>query len=313
MMARNLNGVLVLDKPKDISSTEAVEKIKKILRVRKAGHGGTLDPFATGVLPICIGKGTKIAQFILEGDKVYEGCFELGIVTDTYDLTGEVIEKNPVPELSAEEIGKVMEGFLGIIEQVPPPYSAAKYKGRPLYKWARKGIKIEKKPKKVEILKFRLKKFESPRVYFEVYCSKGTYVRSLIHEVGQRLNCGAVLIELRRIRKGPFTIEEALAFEEIEKLAQEERLMEKIISPAEALSFIPAVTISTSMAQRIRQGRPVSLNVLGNLIKLQKVPRKHRVPWLRIVTEEGDLVAVTYYPEKLSGDGWAEMLRVFVS
>ncbi len=312
-MRKELHGVLVLDKPKDMSSTEAVEKIKRLLRVRKAGHGGTLDPFATGVLPICIGKGTKIAQFILAGDKVYEGAFELGIITDTYDLTGEVVERRPVPELSLTEIEKAMEAFVGVIEQVPPPYSAAKYKGRPLYQWARKGIRVEKEPKKVEILEFRLKGYEPPRVYFEVYCSKGTYVRSLVHEVGQKLGCGATLVELTRTRKGPFTLEEALSLEEIEKLARSGEIAERIIPPEGALDFIPAITVSPEMARRIRQGRPMSLSVLGNLIKLQKVARRPRVPWLRIVTEDGDLVAVTYYPEKLSGDGWAEMLRVFVS
>lgn len=312
-MAGNLNGVLVLDKPKDLSSTEAVERIKRSLKIRKAGHGGTLDPFATGVLPICLGKGTKIAQFILGGDKVYEGAFELGMVTDTYDLTGKVVEKNPVPDLSEEEIQRAMAEFLGEIEQVPPPYSAAKYKGRPLYKWARKGIKVEKNPKKVEILEFKLQKIEHSLVYFKIHCSKGTYVRSLIHELGQRLGCGAVLVDLRRVRKGPFTIEEAVTLEEVEELFREGRLEERIKSPAKALEFIPAVTVSAATAQSIRQGRLLSLNVLVSLIKLQKVPRKPRVPWLRLVNEEGDLVAVTYYPDKLSGDGWAEMLRVFVS
>ncbi|MBX6422771.1 tRNA pseudouridine(55) synthase TruB [Thermosulfurimonas sp. F29] len=308
-----VEGVLVLDKPRDMTSTEAVERLKRLLRVRKAGHGGTLDPFATGVLPVCLGRATKIAQFILEGDKRYEGVFELGIITDTYDLTGEVVERRPVPELSAEEVTRVMEEFVGILEQVPPPYSAAKYKGRPLYQWARKGVAVKKEPKQVEILEFRLKSFDPPRVFFEVYCSKGTYVRSLVHEVGLRLGCGATLVELRRTQKGPFRLEEALTLEEVEKLHAEGKLAERIRSVEEALSFIPAIVVSTEMARRLRQGRPLSLNVLGNLVRLQKVPRRPRVPWLRIVTEEGDLVAVTYYPERFSGDGWAEMLRVFVS
>ncbi|HFC98028.1 MAG TPA: tRNA pseudouridine(55) synthase TruB [Thermosulfurimonas dismutans] len=309
-----LDGVLVLDKPKDMSSTEAVEKIKRLLRVRKAGHGGTLDPFATGVLPICLNRGTKIAQFILEGDKRYEGALELGIITDTYDLTGEVVERRPVPgELSAEEISRIMEEFVGILEQVPPPYSAAKYKGRPLYQWARKGITVKKEPKRVEVLSFRLLSFQPPRVFFEVYCSKGTYVRSLVHELGLRLGCGATLVELRRTQKGPFTLEQALSMEEIKRLHAQGELSSRIIPVEEALSFIPALTISSEMARRIRQGRPFSLSVLGNLIRLQKVARRPRVPWLRLVTEKGDLVAVTYYPDRLSGDGWAEMLRVFVS
>jgi len=308
-----LEGVLVLDKPKDMTSTEAVERIKKLLRVRKAGHGGTLDPFATGVLPICLGRATKIAQFILEGDKVYQGTFELGLITETYDLTGEVVERRPVPELSAEEIEEVMQGFVGEIEQVPPPYSAAKYRGQPLYRWARRGVKVEKEPKRVEVLEFRVLSVELPRVHFEVYCSKGTYVRSLVHEVGLRLGCGATLIGLRRLRKGPFTLEQALTLEEVERLHREGRLAERILSVEEALSFIPAITVSREMARRIRHGRPFSVSVLGSLVRLQKVPRRPRVPWLRILSEDGDLVAVTYYPERFSGEGWAEMLRVFVS
>ncbi len=307
------HGVLVLDKPKGLSSTEAVEKIKRLLKVRKAGHGGTLDPFATGVLPICLGKATKIAQFILEGDKLYEGTFELGVVTDTYDLTGEVVERHPVPPLKPEEIERVMQELVGVIEQVPPPYSAAKYQGQPLYRWTRKGIKVQKEPKRVEVLEFRLRALELPQVHFEVYCSKGTYVRSLVHTVGERLGCGATLTALRRLRKGPFTIEEALSLEEVEKRLKEGHLAEKILSPEKALEFIPAVVISDPMAHKIRHGVPLALNVLGQLIRLQKVPRRPRVPWLRLVTENGELVAVTYYPERLSGDGWAEMLRVFVS
>ncbi len=307
------DGVIVVNKPKDLSSTETVERIKKWLRVKKAGHGGTLDPFATGVLPVCVGKGTKVAQFILEGDKRYEGVFELGVITDTYDVTGEVVERREVPELTEEEVRSVMEEFVGILEQVPPPYSAAKYKGRPLYQWARKGVKVEKKPKKVEVLELRLLKFEPPKVHFEVYCSKGTYVRSLVHEIGLRLGCGATLVELKRIQKGPFFLKDAVELEEVKRLVQSGRLNEVLIPVEKAVEFIPAVVISYEMARKVRMGRPVSLAVLGNLLRIQKVARRPRVPWLRMITERGELVAITYYPERLSGDGFAEMLRVFVN
>ncbi len=305
------DGVLVLDKPEGKSSTEMVEYVKRKLRVRKAGHGGTLDPFATGVLPICLGRGTKIAQFILEGDKEYEGQFELGIETETYDLTGEVIARHPVPELGLSDIQRVFDRFVGVIEQRPPAYSAAKFHGRPLYKYAREGLKVEKPPKKIEILEFEALDYNPPLVRFRIYCSKGAYIRSLIHEVGQVIGCGATLIRLKRLRKGPFTIDQALSTDEFEKLYQERRLEEKIISMSKALEFIPALTISPEMARQVRHGRPLALTVLTNMIRFQKVPRKPRVPWLRLVTIEGSLVAVLEYPEDLQGVGNAKMIRVF--
>lgn len=305
------DGVLVLDKPEGKSSTEIVEWVKRRLRVRKAGHGGTLDPFATGVLPICLGRGTKIAQFILAGDKEYEGRFELGVETETYDLTGEVLARHPVPELKLEDIQRVFDRFVGVIEQRPPAYSAAKLHGRPLYKYAREGLKVEKPPKKVEILEFEALNYEPPYVWFRIYCGKGTYIRSLIHEVGQVIGCGATLASLRRLRKGPFTLEQALTIEECEQLFKERHLEGRIIPVSQALSFIPALTVSPELARQIRHGRPLALTVLGNMIRFQKVPRKPRVPWLRLVTMDGSLVAVLEYPEALDGPGNAKMIRVF--
>ncbi len=305
------NGVLVLDKTAGKSSTEMVEWVKRRFRVRKAGHAGTLDPFATGVLPICLGRGTKIAQFLLAGDKEYEGRMELGVETETYDLTGEVLARHPVPELSPEEIQQVFDRFVGTLEQRPPAYSAAKLHGRPLYKYAREGLKVEKPPKKVEVLEFELLRYDPPYADFRIYCGKGTYIRSLVHEVGKVIGCGATLVSLRRLRKGPFTLEQALTPEECERLWQEKRLAEGIIPVAEALSFIPALTITPELARQIRQGRPLALNVLGQMIRYQKVPRKPRVPWLRLVTADASLVAVLEYPENLDGPGNAKMVRVF--
>jgi len=305
------DGVLIVDKPEGMSSTEVVEHVKRRLRVKKAGHGGTLDPFATGVLPICLGRGTKIAQFILEGDKEYEGHFELGLETETYDITGEVVERRPVPELSLEEIQKVFDEYVGVIEQAPPAFSAAKLHGRPLYKYAREGLKVEKPPKKVEILVFEALKYEPPYVYFRIYCSKGTYIRSLVHEVGQRLGCGATLVKLRRLRKGPFTIEQAISLKRLDEEAEDRRLERWIIPPARALEFIPALTLGPEVARRIRNGRPLAVSAVANMIRLQKVPQKPRVPWLRLVTPDGSLVAVVEYPQDLNQMGNVKMVRVF--
>ncbi len=304
------DGILVLDKPEGKSSTEMVEWIKRRFRVRKAGHAGTLDPFATGVLPICLGRGTKIAQFILAGDKEYEGRFELGVETDTYDFTGEEVARYSLPDLSRAEVQRVCEEFVGVIEQRPPAFSAAKLHGRPLYKYAREGLKVEKPPKKVEVLTFEILDFQPPFVDFRIYCSKGTYIRSLIHEVGQKLGCGAVLLSLRRLRKGPFTLGQALSVEDCETLGPKV-LEQKIIPIPQALSFIPALTITPELARQIRHGRPLSLGVLGNMIKFQRVMRNPRVPWLRLITAEGSLVAVLEYPEVFEGMGNAKMVRVF--
>ena len=304
-------GVLVIDKPEGLSSMETVEKVKRLLRVKKAGHGGTLDPFATGVLPVCLGRATKIAQFILEGDKEYEGVFELGLITETYDITGEVVEKRPVPDLTLEKIQKVFDEYIGVIEQVPPAFSAAKLHGRPLYKYAREGLKVEKPPKKVEILVFEALRYEPPHVHFRIYCSKGTYIRSLVHEVGLQLGCGATLVKLRRLRKGPFTIDQALSLKRVEDELKAGRLEKHIIPLPKALEFIPAVTINPEVARRIRNGRPLAISSVANMVRLQKVPQKPRVPWLRLVTPEGSLVAVLEYPQDFNLPGNAKMIRVF--
>ncbi|OAG27479.1 tRNA pseudouridine(55) synthase TruB [Thermodesulfatator autotrophicus] len=306
------DGVLVIDKPEGMSSTKAVEQVKKKLRVRKAGHGGTLDPFATGVLPVCLGRGTKIAQFILEGDKEYEGLMELGLETDTYDATGEVVARHEVPaDLTIEDLQRVFDEFVGVLAQAPPAFSAAKLHGRPLYKYAREGLKIEKPPKRVEILAFEALKYEPPYVHFRVYCSKGTYLRSLVHEVGQKLGCGAVLTKLRRLKKGPFVLEQALTLKELEEKIKEGSIEEYIIPSEEALSFIPSITVGEELAKKIRQGRPLTLASLANMIRLQKVSQKPRVPWLRLLTSEGELVAVVEYPKDLNASGQAKMVRVF--
>ena len=304
-------GVLVLDKPAGMSSTEVVERVKRLWRVKKAGHGGTLDPFATGVLPLCLGRGTKIAQFILEGDKEYEGLFELGLVTETYDVTGEVLARHPVPEISQEEIQRVFDSYVGVIEQAPPAFSAAKLHGRPLYKYAREGLKVKKPPKKVEVLLFEALQYDPPLVRFRIYCSKGTYIRSLVHEVGQRLGCGATLIELRRLRKGPFTLEQAVSLAQLEDEIKEGRGEQYLIPVSEALNFIPAVTVNHELARRIRQGRPLRISSLANMLRLQKVLQKPRVPWLRLVTPEGSLVAVLEYPQNLDRSENVKIVRVF--
>lgn len=308
-----LNGILIIDKPQGLTSTETLEKVKKILRVKKAGHGGTLDPIATGVLPIFLNNTTKLAEIFLEGDKIYEGEFQLGIITDTYDITGEVITKNEVPQIDLEEIQKLANSFVGEIEQIPPPFSAAKYKGRPLYKYARDGIIISKKPRKVKINEFRILKKENSKVRFYLHCSKGTYVRSLIHELGEKLGCGAALTSLVRLKKSVFTLDKALTLEKLKEFCSQgfEKLIPYIITPEEALEFLPKVIVSEDLSQKIREGKQIYTSSFLSFIKFQKLVISPTEKWIRIITTRGKLVAIIENPLLNPSLTYIKYFRVF--
>lgn len=308
-----LNGILVIDKPQGLTSTETLEKVKKILKVKKAGHGGTLDPIATGVLPIFLNNTTKLAEIFLEGDKTYEGEFQLGIVTDTYDITGEVVTKKEVPGISLEEIQNLANSFVGEIDQVPPPFSAAKYKGRPLYKYARDGIVISKKPRKIKISEFKILEKENTKVRFYLHCSKGTYVRSLIHEFGEKLGCGAVLTSLRRLKKSVFTLNKALTLEKLKEISSQgvDKLIPYIISPEEALEFLPKVIVSEDLSQKIREGRQIYTSSFLSFIKFQKLVISPTEKWIRIVTTRGKLVAIIENPLLNPSSTYIKYFRVF--
>lgn len=296
-MKENLNsGILVLDKPEGLTSTSALEKVKKLLKVKKAGHGGTLDPIATGVLPILIGEATKVAQIFLEGDKIYEGKFLLGITTSTYDITGEVIKKLKAPEFTLETLQELAKSFEGTLEQVPPPFSAVKFKGRPLYKYARNGLFISKEPKKVKIHEFKIKSLKKDEVSFYLHCSKGTYVRSLIHELGERLGCGAVLLNLRRLKKSSFHIEQALTLEELEQRVKDNSWTQFLIPISKALEFLPKVIISEEFSKKVREGKPLYTSSFLSLVKFQKLTLSSTERWIRLLSTKGDLVAIIENP-----------------
>lgn len=313
MNFQELSGVLVVDKPEGLSSTEVVEKVKRALRVRKAGHGGTLDPIATGVLPILLNQATKIAQIFLEGDKAYEGEFELGITTDTYDITGEILARRPVPPLSLSQLSELARGFIGELEQIPPPYSAAKFRGRPLYKYARDGLLIPKEPKKVKVYDFRILSLEGNRVGFYLRCSKGTYVRSLIHRLGELLECGATLTKLRRIQKSIFTIDMAVSLERILELSREnpEEIKNYIISLEKALEFLPKIILGEELSRKIREGRQISRQVFLSLLKFQKLTLLPSERWIRLLDPRGKLVAIIENPLLDSSRQNVVYLRVF--
>ncbi len=214
--------IILVNKPAGWTSYKVVDKIKRWFKIKKVGHGGTLDPFAEGLLIIATQNKTKELSKILELDKEYEGVMELGAITPSYDVETEIIKRRSLDGITEEKIKETVKYFIGEIEQVPPMYSAVKYKGKPLYKLARKGLNVERKPRKVKIYEFQILDVNLPEVKFRVKCSKGTYIRSLVHDFGEKLGCGAYLKSLVRTRIGDYKIEDALTIEEIKKKADED-------------------------------------------------------------------------------------------
>jgi tRNA pseudouridine55 synthase len=217
-----LEGVLLVDKPTGMTSHDVVARLRHCLRMRQIGHAGTLDPLATGLLVMLIGRATKISQYLMSLDKEYEGVFELGKVTDSHDADGEVLETNPVPSLDAEGLRAVMKQFVGDQYQTPPMFSAKKIKGVPLYKLARKGQEVEREPRFVRIESFDLLEFTPPTASFRVKSSKGTYVRTLVHDLGRKIGCGATLAALRRTGSGQFRLTDAAPLAQFDTLTMAE-------------------------------------------------------------------------------------------
>ncbi len=217
--AREMEGVLLVDKPKGLTSHDVVYRLRRKLQMKKIGHAGTLDPMATGVLVMLIGKATRISQYLMSVDKIYEGEATLGVVTDSQDAEGEVMETRPVPELTEAQVREVMKTFIGDQYQTPPMHSAIKIGGVKLYQLARKGEEVEREPRFIRVAAFDLLSFALPKLTFDLHCTKGTYVRTIAHDLGQKLGCGAHLSALRRTGSGQFKIAQCLPLDEIEKLS----------------------------------------------------------------------------------------------
>jgi tRNA pseudouridine55 synthase len=223
MAAKNeFEGVLLIDKPDGMTSHDVVDRVRHKLKMKRVGHAGTLDPNATGLLIILVGKATKLSQFLMGLDKTYEGVITLGIQTTTQDAEGEVVSERPVPELSEEQIKAELKAFEGDQYQTPPMFSAKKQDGVPLYKLARKGKTVEREPRFIHISSFKLDKWESPDIEFTLSCSKGTYVRTVANDLGEKLGCGGYLKELRRTDIERFRIEDSIELEAFEELPIEE-------------------------------------------------------------------------------------------
>ncbi|MGQ4003274.1 tRNA pseudouridine(55) synthase TruB [Francisellaceae bacterium CB52] len=222
----NLNGVIVVNKSKDISSNKILQQLKHLFNAQKAGHTGTLDPMATGVLPICFGRATKIAQYLLDADKEYIATIKLGVETDSGDAEGNIIKENSesIPKLDSDLLESVFDNFRGEISQVPPMYSALKYNGQPLYKLAREGIQIEIKPRNITIYALDLLEYCDDTLTIKVRSSKGTYIRSLAMDIGNKLGCGGHLIALQRTKSGPFDLEQSYTLEQLKDLSFDDKL-----------------------------------------------------------------------------------------
>ncbi len=250
-----MDGILLIDKPKDISSFQVCEIIKKKLNAKKVGHGGTLDPFSTGLLIIGINQGTKLLNFFLEEKKEYIGIIELGKETDTYDITGNIISEIKEINITEEQILNAIQKFTGVIEQAPPPFSAAKHNGKPLYKYARKGKIIKKQPRKVFIELFEILKINLPEIEFRIVCSKGTYIRSIAHDLGNYLGTKGFLKELRRTAIGHYNVDNAKLPDEITELD---------IIPIDKALDLPKFFLKEEFYRFLKNGNKIRKNYIKN-------------------------------------------------
>ncbi|MBS5967859.1 tRNA pseudouridine(55) synthase TruB [Clostridium perfringens] len=246
-----MNGVINIYKNTGMTSFDVVAMVRRVAKMKKVGHTGTLDPAASGVLPVCLGKATKIIDYIMENKKVYRVSLKLGMVTDTYDLEGEVLREKDASHITKDEILNCINSFVGTIDQVPPMYSALKQNGVRLYELARQGIEVHREARKVTIYSIENIKIESnDNIQMDVCCSKGTYIRSLCYDIGEKLNVGATMTALERIQNGPFTKEEAINIEDL----TEELLEKHIISIEKALDSFEKITVNEKFGKLLRNG-----------------------------------------------------------
>ncbi len=278
-MPQGMNGILNVDKPAGMTSHDVVAAVRRMSRLSRVGHAGTLDPMATGVLLICMGQATRVVEYLADHDKKYRARIRLGVETDTYDATGRVVAERPVA-ITLDQVEEALNGFVGKLTQVPPAYSAIKQDGVPLYKLARRGVEVETAPRQVEIFSIALTAFTPPDLEVEVHCSKGTYIRSLAHDLGAKLGCGAHLTALVRTTSGQFSIDDSVTLERLgEAFAQD--FAEQLLHPLdEALLQFEAIVVEPNQAKRLQQGMPVQCG------------REYSTPLLRAYSTRGELVAL---------------------
>jgi len=257
-----VDGIIVVNKPCGLTSHQVVQAVRRLFPGTRVGHSGTLDPMATGVLPVCLGRATRISEFIIEHPKTYRASVSLGKITDTDDCEGKIIGISTVPRLERNRVEEILTGFQGTIEQLPPRYSAVKYRGKPLYKWARSGQEAPRKIRQAKIYWIKLLEFNpggEPQLVIDVKCSKGTYIRTLALDIGQALGCGGHLQSLSRLAVGPYNLGDAFTPERIERLCQEKRFEELIRPMDSALSVMPAFYLKQDRVEALKNGQTVKL------------------------------------------------------
>ena len=306
-MDKFCDGIVLVDKNQGETSFAVVRRVRKALKMKKVGHAGTLDPFATGLLIVLLGQGTKLSPYIMSREKKYRATMRLGIETDTHDPTGCIVRKRPVPELDPDCIREAASGFIGEAEQLPPIFSAVRYRGRRAYEFARKGIKPELKKRRVTIRSLEIVSVDLPDVTMEVTCSSGTYIRSLAADLGETLGSGAHLKALRRLSIGPFDIRDALKLGNIGLSPTEAVLKDRIIPLRDAIPHLKEVQVDEELARKIRNGYQPPWDALMGKSPMPAVYEDQ----LKLV-KDGTLVAIMKVPRQTEYDGVGlEILRVF--
>ena len=253
---RNVNGIILLDKRLGVSSNRALQEVRRLFNANKAGHTGSLDPLATGLLPLCFGEATKVSAMMLDDNKRYQAVVKLGVMTDTGDAEGEIIEQKPVPELTQQLIEDCLNEFVGEIDQVPPMYSALKHNGRKLYELAREGKTVERKARRISIFELKLLDSTADSLTLDVFCSKGTYIRSLAEDIGHKLGCGGTITALRRTQSGQFKLEDALTIEQCQAMSLEQ-LTAGLLAVDQPLCDVPIIELSEQQAVLIKHGQQI--------------------------------------------------------
>jgi len=298
-----VDGILIIDKPQGITSHDVVRRVRKALKIRRVGHAGTLDPLATGVLPVAVGEGTRIVQFLMAGGKTYRATMKLGEITDSQDAEGNTRERRSVPEFGREAIERACGDFIGDIMQIPPMFSALKKGGIPLHRLARQGIEVAREPRPVHLSRICVTDVQLPYVTFEVDCSKGTYVRTLCHDIGLALGPGAHLTALRRTRNGSFGEDECIGLEALEA----DQASPPLLSLAEGLRGYPAIGLTPGAVARLRNGIPPTLeDVVGT-------PDCSEGEMLRLLVS-GELAAIARFAPLRQREkrGDFELIKVFI-
>ena len=302
-----ISGVLVVDKPVGLTSHDVVQIVRKGTNIRRAGHTGTLDPRASGVLVILVGPAVRLSEYVSASDKRYQAVIRLGASTDTYDADGRILSTSPVDRITEDEFQDALENFVGEIEQVPPPYSAVKVKGRKAYEMARDGEDVDLAPRRIKVYSLELLEWAPPEAVIDVYCSSGTYVRSLAHDLGEKLGCGAHLIGLRRTKSGRFTLRDAQPLRKLREAFEDGNWYQYLIPAAEALSDWPAVELTHEQVESIRHGHRIPAEEGAEEMSAGQFQGTSMV---RGVSEQGELVALM---ELVTEDNEWQPKKVFFS